>query len=73
MIDLLRNITKSFNSVKNKHWDYSQFVGQEIASLKIGIIGLGRLGKFMAKFAKGFGMQVYIMTLLLAKKYKKTL
>ena len=73
MIDLLRNITKSFNSVKNKHWDYSQFIGQEIASLKIGIIGLGRLGKFMAKFAKGFGMQVlYYDPFVMTKKYKKT-
>ena len=40
MIDLVRNITKSFNSVKNKKWDYSYFIGQELASLNIGIIGL---------------------------------
>ena len=44
--------------LKKKRWDYSSFIGQELASLTIGIIGLGRLGNFMAKFAKAFGMKV---------------
>ena len=34
-------------------------MGNEIASLSIGIIGLGRLGKYMGKFAKTFGMKIY--------------
>ena len=73
MIDLLRNISKSFNSVKNKKWDYSNFIGQELASLTIGIIGLGRLGRFMAKFAKVFGMKVfYFDPYITTKEYKKT-
>ena len=46
------------NKKKKKRWDYSSFIGQELASLTIGIIGLGRLGNFMAKFAKAFGMKV---------------
>ena len=72
MIDLVRNITKSFNSVRNKKWDYSYFIGQELASLNIGIIGLGRLGRFMAKFAKAFGMQVfYYDPFVNHKDYKK--
>ena len=73
MIDLLRNITKSFNSVKNKEWDYLNFIGQELASLTIGIIGLGRLGRLMAKFAKSFGMNVlYYDPFVNSKNYKKT-
>lgn len=73
MIDLLRNITKSFNSVKDKKWDYSDYIGKELASLTIGIIGLGRLGRFMAKFAKAFGMQVfYYDPFIKSKDYKKT-
>jgi len=58
MINLQRKIFESFESVKKKRWDYSSFIGQELASLTIGIIGLGRLGNFMAKFAKAFGMKV---------------
>ena len=58
MINLQRKIFQSFQSVKNNKWDYTPFIGQELASLTIGIIGLGRLGNFMAKYAKAFGMKV---------------
>lgn len=61
MISLLKKIVPSYNSVKNeKTWDYENFIGQELASLTIGIIGFGRLGKFMAKFCNSFGMRVLI-------------
>jgi len=60
MISLIRNIPKSFDAVKKKSWDYYPFIGRELSSLTIGIIGYGRLGKFMAKFCKGLGMQVLI-------------
>jgi D-3-phosphoglycerate dehydrogenase / 2-oxoglutarate reductase len=59
MINLQRKIFQSFKSVLNKKWDYTSFIGQELASLTIGIIGLGRLGNFMAKYAKAFGMKVF--------------
>ena len=72
MINLLRNVINSFESVKKKQWNYSPFIGQEIASLNIGIIGLGRLGKFMAKYSKAFGMKVfYFDPLKKDKRYAK--
>ena len=71
MIGLIRNIPKSFESVKNLKWDYFPFIGRELASLSIGIIGYGRLGKFMAKFCTGLGMKVYINDpYKKSKKYK---
>ncbi len=73
MINLQRNILQSFNSVKNKKWDYTPFIGQELSSLTIGIIGLGRLGNFMANYAKAFGMRVfYYDPFKKTKKYKKS-
>tara|TARA_B100000963_G_scaffold303428_1_gene276659 strand:+ start:291 stop:1226 length:936 start_codon:yes stop_codon:yes gene_type:complete len=73
MISLLRNVLISFNSVKKRKWDYSPFIGQEIASLTIGIIGLGRLGNFMGRYAKAFGMKViYFDPFKENKKFKKT-
>ena len=73
MINLLRNIFNAFKSVKNKNWDYTPFIGQELSSMTIGIIGLGRLGNFMAKYAKAFGMKIiYYDPLKKTKKYKKT-
>ncbi len=59
MINLLRNVINSFESVKKGMWNYTPFIGQEIGSLNMGIIGLGRLGKFMAKYSKAFGMKVF--------------
>ena len=73
MINLQRNIFQSFKSVKNKKWDYTPFIGQELSSLTIGIIGFGRLGNFMAKYAKAFGMKVfYYDPFKNSKNYTKT-
>jgi D-3-phosphoglycerate dehydrogenase / 2-oxoglutarate reductase len=72
MIALLRNISKSSQSVMLRKWDYLPFMGQEIRSLSLGIIGLGRLGKFMAHFGKSFGMKVYFYDpYVKSKKYHK--
>jgi len=73
MISLLRNIPKSFKSVTLKKWDYLPFMGQEISGLSLGIIGLGRLGNFMAHYGKSFGMKVkYYDPRIHTKKYRKT-
>ena len=73
MINLQRKIFDAFQSVKKNKWDYSSFIGQELASLTIGIIGLGRLGNFMARYAKAFGMKVfYYDPFNQDKKFKKT-
>jgi phosphoglycerate dehydrogenase-like enzyme len=73
MINLLRNVIASFDSVKKKHWDYSPFIGQEIASLTIGIVGLGRLGNYMGRYANAFGMKVfYFDPFKKNKKFQKT-
>ena len=72
MINLQRKIFDAFQSVKKNKWDYSSFIGQELASLTIGIIGLGRLGNFMASYAKAFGMKVfYYDPLKQDKRFKK--
>ena len=60
MISLFKNLISSSNAVKKKKWNYENFIGQELASLTIGIIGFGRLGKMMAKFCDSFGMRVLI-------------
>ncbi len=73
MINLLRNIFQAFEDVKNNNWDYTPFIGQELSSLTIGIIGLGRLGNLMANYAKAFGMKViYYDPLKKINKFKKT-
>ncbi|MFH1894725.1 MAG: NAD(P)-dependent oxidoreductase [Patescibacteria group bacterium] len=58
IIILLRNIFSAFESVKKYHWQREKFRGFSLRGETLGIVGLGRLGKIMAKYANTFGMKV---------------
>ena len=58
MIKLLRLMSDAFDSVKNYQWDREKFRGHNIYGQTLGIIGLGRLGKWMAQYGKAFNMNV---------------
>ena len=73
MTSLLKNINSSSLSVREHKWNYEPFVGNELASLSVGIIGFGRLGKFMSAFCHAFGMKIYIYDpYKKSKKYKNS-
>ena len=44
---------------KFKGWSLTLFLGKDVYGKKLGIIGLGRIGKAVAKRAKGFNMEVF--------------
>jgi len=58
ILSLLRNIPASFDSVKKNSWHTNSFIGTELIGKKICIIGMGRLGKRVAKIAQSFEMNV---------------
>jgi len=58
LLSLVRHIPESFEHVKQGGWDREQFKGHELSEKIMGVIGYGRLGKIMAKQAKGFSMQI---------------
>jgi D-3-phosphoglycerate dehydrogenase / 2-oxoglutarate reductase len=58
MIDLMRLTCSAFDDVKNYHWDREKFRGHNLLGQTIGIVGLGRLGQAMARYANAFGMKV---------------
>lgn len=58
MIDLIRNISDSFNSVKNYEWNREKFKGHNLRGKVLGIVGLGRLGRMTAKYGNTFEMKV---------------
>ena len=60
IIELYRHISHSFDSVKKNTWDSIQFRGNNLYKKKIGIVGYGRLGKLMSRYAQGFFMQVLV-------------
>ena len=59
ILAVARNIPFAHMSLKNKQWERSKFKGVELYSKILGIIGLGRIGKEVAKRAISFGMTVY--------------
>jgi len=59
LIALTRNIIPAHEYVKEGKWDRRPFGGQNMLSrLKIGIVGLGRLGSLVSQYALAFGMEV---------------
>lgn len=58
VLALLRRIPESFDHVKNGGWNRESFIGNDLNNKTLGIIGYGRLGKFVEKIARSFGMRV---------------
>ncbi len=54
-----RKIYNSVEEVKNDNWGYrSRYDGDEIRGKTLGIIGMGDIGKKVAKLASAFGMNI---------------
>lgn len=68
-----RNITFAHNSLKEKKWERSKFKGTELYRKKLGIVGLGRIGKEMAKRALAFGMEILVYDPFLQEEMAKRL
>ncbi|HEV3143930.1 MAG TPA: phosphoglycerate dehydrogenase, partial [Gemmataceae bacterium] len=55
---LARHIPAADSSVKAGKWERAKFVGTQLAGKTIGIIGLGRIGREVARRAMGLDMKV---------------
>ncbi len=66
MLSLLRKIPYAHNSVINKIYDRYSYVGNNLKDKTLGIIGFGRNGKLIYKYAKSFSMKVIFVD----KNYK---
>ncbi len=58
LLALMRKIPSSFSDVKHGNWHRDNFKGHNLSGKKIGILGLGRVGKQVAHFAEAFGMKI---------------
>ena len=59
LLGVFRNIATAYQTVSKGGWDRHKFTGLELKDKKIGIVGLGNVGHRVAKFAKGFDMEVF--------------
>jgi D-3-phosphoglycerate dehydrogenase / 2-oxoglutarate reductase len=72
MLMLQRNLYQSINEVKTGNWEArSRFQGDELNGKTLGILGMGNIGKKVAKLADAFGMKVLYWSRTRTKnKYK---
>ena len=58
MFALARSIYKATASMKAEKWDKKSFEGDEIGGKTLGLVGVGNIGKEVAKRANALGMRV---------------
>lgn len=58
MMSLARNIPDACASLRGGKWEKTKFNGVEIHGKKLGIIGLGKIGRIVASLARGLRMQI---------------
>lgn len=58
IMSLLRNIPQSHQHVINGGWNRDEFRGYQLSGKTIGLVGLGRTGSKVAKYATAFDMKV---------------
>src|SRR5437762_715771 len=73
LLALSRNIPQANASLKAGEWKRSQFIGTELQGKVLGLIGLGRIGREVAKRAKSFEMRVVGFDPYATEEYAKTL
>lgn len=58
MLALSRNIAPAYQSLIEGKWDRNRYMGTQLASKTLGIVGLGRIGQVVGARAKAFQMRV---------------
>jgi D-3-phosphoglycerate dehydrogenase len=60
LLSLVRRIPAAFQGVKNYEWRRDLYRGGELSGKTLGIVGCGRLGSMVARYAMAFGMRVFV-------------
>jgi len=73
ILSMARQIPRATASLKQGKWEKKKFMGIELFSKTLGIIGLGNIGSHVAKMALGMGMKVITYDPFLSKEKAETL
>lgn len=71
LLSLSRNIPQANSSVKSGEWKRSLFTGTELQGKTLGLVGLGRIGREVAKRCQSFGMDVIGFDPYASEEYAK--
>jgi D-3-phosphoglycerate dehydrogenase len=58
IINLLRNIPSAISDVKAERWRRDDFLGRDLQGKRLGILGYGRIGTIVGRYAEAFEMEV---------------
>ena len=58
MLSLAREIPRADREVRNGNWFKKELMGSELRGKYLGIVGLGNIGKRLARLAKSFNMNI---------------
>ncbi len=58
MLALARNVPQAHSALKAGSWERTRFAGIELAGKTLGVLGLGRIGREVARRGLGLGMRV---------------
>jgi len=60
LLCLVRHVPAAFEAVKSYEWRRDLYRGNELSGKALGIVGCGRLGSMVARYAAAFGMRVLV-------------
>lgn len=58
LLALARNVPQAHSALTSGTWDRERYAGVELAGKTLGVLGLGRIGRQVARRALGLGMRV---------------
>jgi D-3-phosphoglycerate dehydrogenase len=73
LVSMARNVPQAHALLQSGVWDKKKFVGVELNGKTLGVIGLGRIGRHVAKIAKGFGMKILAFDPFVSEEQAKDL
>jgi D-3-phosphoglycerate dehydrogenase len=58
LLALARNVAQADAAMKAGRWDRKSFAGAELSGKRLGVVGLGRIGREVASRARALGMEI---------------
>lgn len=71
LLALSRNLPTANESLQSGHWNRSQFTGTELQGKTLGLVGMGRIGREVAKRVQAFGMRVIAFDPFASEEFAK--
>ena len=73
LLSMARQIPQAYSKLKSGVWDKKTFKGVEVLNKTLGVVGLGKIGRRVASYAIGMGMNVVVFDPYVTEEYAKSI